>query len=162
MVLDGGACRGGIESTVVAVAPHPRVLRRGLVSAQEISAALGVPVEDAPGQAPSAVAQSPGQLPVHYAPLAPARRFERAQWPAVLGGHDPARVVVLAFSELAAAGARVIRMPADPAAYAARLYAALREADALHPALILIEAVPGAGPLWSAIADRLARATHVG
>ena len=49
--------------------------------------------------------------------------------------------------------------PADAPAYAARLYAALHEADTLHPALIAVERPPASGPIWDAIADRLARAT---
>ena len=53
----------------------------------------------------------------------------------------------------------LIRMPADAAAYAARLYAALREADAAAPTQILIERPPAFGPIWDAISDRLARAT---
>jgi hypothetical protein len=50
-------------------------------------------------------------------------------------------------------------MPNDAAAYAARLYAALREADTANPTVIAIERPPMTGPIWEAVADRLRRAT---
>jgi L-threonylcarbamoyladenylate synthase len=171
-VLDGGPCRGGIESTVVTLAEaRPRILRPGLVSAEELEIVLGCPVESpAPGEVHSgpAPSPSPGMLGSHYAPAAPAVLFQAEHWPDVITGLDgPA--VVLAISPLAVPqGHTVIDMPGEAGAYAARLYAALREADALRPVLIAIERPPGVGDtsapscqraIWQAVMDRLRRAT---
>jgi L-threonylcarbamoyladenylate synthase len=172
-VLDGGPCRGGIESTVLTLAEsRPRILRPGLISAEELEIVLGQPVEQ-PTEAlhtGAGPAPSPGLLGVHYAPRAPALLFDAELWPEVLAGVE-GPVAVLAISPLSTPqGHTVIEMPATPAAYASRLYAALREADALSPTLIAIERPPAAGAretpsaeraVWMAIMDRLARATGV-
>ena len=65
--------------------------------------------------------------------------------------HEPARI--------GEQRVRFIRLPESAGAYAAALYGALREADALEPELILIERPHGSGGLWTAIHDRLERAT---
>src|SRR5205085_2513772 len=82
MVLDGGPCRAGIESTVVALAPRPRIIRRGLISADEIAAVLGRDVEDAPPAHadPGRPQESPGQMARHYAPHSATRLFEPTAW----------------------------------------------------------------------------------
>ena len=193
IVLDGGPCRAGIESTVVAISPDGtlRVLRPGVIGPSELAAALGLPADrvvsapqhtddaaaaSAPGHAPLA---SPGQLASHYAPRAPAVLVSRDQWPALLASlpTDHRRsIALLARGAWPGSGAaRQVTLPDEPAGYAAGLYAALRELDALAPSLIAIEAPPapppagstpslaGAGArdaeLWRAVADRLARAT---
>ena len=162
LVLDGGPCRGGIESTVLSLAePVPRVLRAGLISPDEIEIVLGQAVEgNRPADgASTAPLQSPGQLPVHYAPRARAVLLDIAALnQTLLQSRQP--IVVLSIT-LANIGSphTLIRMPADPTGYAARLYAALHEADNLRPSLIAIERPPTAGAVWEAIADRLTRAT---
>lgn len=153
LVLDGGPCRGGIESTVVSLSPA-RILRPGLVSGAQIAAVLGREVAEGAGDHGGGALPSPGMLDVHYAPRSRAVMMDAGQIAAVKG-----RVVVLAISAVEAPH-RVIRMPADAAAYAARVYAALREADALGPDLIVIERPTGGGPVWRAVLDRLGRATH--
>jgi L-threonylcarbamoyladenylate synthase len=171
LVLDGGPCRTGIESTVLILpcgrgrGQKPQVLRRGVISAAQISRLLGREVLDAatePGPQAAGPLPSPGLLPLHYAPQTPLRLFGAGQWPAVL---DSAKApVVISHRPRVPGGdhpgATLIHMPAQPEAYAARLYAALREADARQPApdLILAEEVPSDHPVWLAIADRLSRA----
>lgn len=174
-VLNGGPCRGGIESTVLTLAEAPpRILRPGLISAEELEIVLGSPVEMMPPPLPGqghevgAPPAGPGMLGVHYAPRAPALLFDRDTWPEVLACVD-GPIVALAISPISAPhGRTVIQMPSEPQAYAARLYAALREADSLTPALIAIEHPPAARnpgtppsecSLWLAIMDRLLRAT---
>ncbi len=171
MVLDGGPCRAGIESTVVSLLAlagggRPRILRPGVIGAEQLSEVLGAPVD--PPASPAApvgngAALSPGLLGRHYAPRTPVVLFDEPQWPTVLDQVNRP-VVVLArrarhLPDLRHAG-RLITMPAEPEAYAARLYAALREADAAGAAVILVERPPPpeAGPVWHAIADRLNRA----
>lgn len=158
-VLDGGPCRGGIESTVVWLAePAPRILRPGLIGAEEIGKVLGQPVAKPSAAPTSGPLEAPGQLLIHYAPVAPAVLVDRSDLPKALA--TPGPHVVLALSPIGPqAGALVIAMPADAAAYAARLYSALREADGLRPARIVIERPPAQGPIWTAIIDRLSRAT---
>jgi L-threonylcarbamoyladenylate synthase len=160
MVLDGGTCRTGIESTVIALSPSPRILRPGIITADVIARTLGRPVEystrtiDGP-------AQSPGLQRAHYAPAAPAVLCDQAQLEILLAGDQPIAVLTARALDLQAPH-RLIRMPATPAAYAAALYASLRAADAGAPALIAIERPQTdsreAG-LWLAVMDRLSRAT---
>jgi L-threonylcarbamoyladenylate synthase len=163
LVLDGGPCRGGIESTVVSLAgPAARVLRLGLVTGAEIGRVLGRPVEIAPpgeAAAADAPAPSPGMQERHYAPRTPAVLFAPDQWPRALTVRRAAVLSSRSLTPPLHPPHVLIRMPADAAAYAARLYAALREADELGADLIAIERPPDSGPVWDAIRDRLARAT---
>lgn len=166
-VLDGGACRAGIESTVLTLSPRPRVLRPGIISAAAIGAVLGCQVDVQPrGANADAPQPSPGLLARHYAPRSPARLFSAQQLPSILAGAG-GNVCILARSSFSIThpACTIIAMPMDASAYAAALYGALRRADAMHPSLIAIERVPPAGgdddetALWHAIADRLTRAT---
>ncbi len=178
MVLDGGACSAGIESTVVRMRDgRPEILRPGVIGPWAISRALGLDdgalaprVSSAPsprGGGAETLA-SPGLLSEHYAPNTPAVRFERARWGRVVEFAAGRPVAVLSMGGFSASEpALVIEMPADPNLYAAGLYAALREADASGAGLIAVESPPlptgrvvGPGEVWLAIADRLRRATR--
>lgn len=147
-LVDGGPCEVGIESTIVDVSgERPALLRLGKITREEVEAVLGEPVELA---LHAARAKAPGQLASHYAPRArlevvPAERLEarRLELVAVEG---PERVATLT------------ALGASPAEWAKNLYAALREADARGPAVILI-APPPEGPMQEAVVDRLARAS---
>ncbi len=163
-VLDGGPCRAGIESTVLDLSSDPpRILRPGVVTAPQISRVLGCTIAG-PGAIGSAglPAPSPGLLGVHYAPRTPAVLLEPADWPAILS--TAPRVAFLSHADRPVPPPhRLIRLPAEAGAYAARLYAALREADELGMDLLAIDRPPR-GPenpeLWDAILDRLTRATR--
>lgn len=178
LVLDGGTSTKGIESTVVrlpsAIGEAVVVLRQGVISADEIARLLGrsVEVQSANTQTPVADAalESPGLLDRHYAPRTRAFRFEAARWPDVLDalldlvnpdGRE-ARGVVLTIGSRSVPSPHVrLVMPSEPRAYAARLYAALREADECGATAIYVETPPDHGdPVWSAIADRVRRATE--
>jgi len=169
LVLDGGACRAGIESTVVDLTGDPaRVLRPGLVTPEQIARVLGRAVARAGERVDHAgPARSPGLLAQHYAPNAPAVLFDAEQWNDLVRAHAGERLAALTISPLPEApGCLRIAMPLDARAYAARLYAALREADATNPSLIAIERPPEAGredaEVWAAILDRLTRAAGGG
>lgn len=156
-VLDGGPCRGGIESTVLLIEDPARILRPGLIGAEELAIVLGRPVEPASaGGLEVGPAMSPGVHGSHYAPRAPAVIFLES--PPMADG--PVVVIALGAGRggVESSSAR-IQMPSDARGYAARLYAALREADAMSPHLIAIEAPPTDGPIWAAVWDRLRRAT---
>lgn len=162
MVLDGGPCRGGIESTVVSLARRPaRVLRLGAVSAGEIARVLGEPVEVGGGEREASGAlASPGMLARHYAPRTAAELFDAERWPGVVDeGPGPVVVLTHARARTVVPPNRLIRMPMDAPGYAARLYEALHEADDAGAARVVIEKPTGEGALWDAVRDRLVRAT---
>ena len=155
LVLDGGPCGVGIESTIVDVSRGKAVLLRpGGISLAELAGALGEPIGLPDAQAP----RVSGSLAAHYAPRTPARLVATE----VLGAEIAkfgARAAVLGFS---APDDRVdfwLRMPKDPALYAQKLYAALRELDATGCELLLIE-LPPVTPDWQAVLDRLRRAAR--
>lgn len=164
LILDGGPCPVGIESTVLSLAGEvPTILRPGTVSLDEIAAVVGE-VAPAPGEAPRAGAAlpSPGMMDRHYAPRAEVRLFDPAERERVFGrsawaAGEAGTVGVIAFAPAAAASGEVIEMPADPRAYAARLYAALHEMDERGCAIVWIERVPE-GAAWAGVRDRLRRA----
>ncbi|HEU4517053.1 MAG TPA: L-threonylcarbamoyladenylate synthase [Steroidobacteraceae bacterium] len=156
LVLDGGDCEVGLESTIVACLDgRVTLLRPGSVSRSQVADVVGS-VSDAGIDAPRA----PGSDRAHYAPATPLAVVPasglRAAVDAALA--EGGRVAVLARS--AQAGDERVsfrRMPESPAAYARALYAALRALDASGAARIVVEAVPE-GEAWAAVADRLGRA----
>ncbi len=176
LVLDGGPCEVGIESTIVdCTRGAPVVLRPGGISAAQIAQALdaardqaapapgndaapapGNDAVPAPGNNAAPAPRVSGSHAAHYAPLTPARLVAPHALDAqiaLLG----AQAGVLAFSRPDERVDFWLRMPRDPAAYAQRLYGALRELDAAGCAVLLVEAPPEA-PEWQAVLDRLRRA----
>jgi L-threonylcarbamoyladenylate synthase len=154
MILDGGPCTVGIESTVLDLAhDEPAILRPGGVSREQIESVIGPVAVKAGVVEASAAAMSPGQHPVHYAPRAPAYRFERG----VLTRLPPGAVALVIGGALA--GGDEIVLPAEPAEYARQFYAALRDLDAARPSAIYVELPPDA-PQWLAVRDRILRATQ--
>ncbi len=154
VVLDGGPCPVGVESTIVdATGPAPRLLRPGAVSAADVVAVGRVDL--APGPART---RAPGTLAAHYAPDARVRVVPAAD---LTDEHEPVaapRVGLLA-PEAVPTPRGVVRLaaPPDVESYARGLYAALREADALGLSLVLAVAPAGDG-LAAAVRDRLSRA----
>jgi L-threonylcarbamoyladenylate synthase len=154
LVLDGGPSEVGIESTIVDLSgAQPVLLRPGVVSRAMLEEALGMPIAARQQDSP----RHSGGLERHYAPKTPARMV-----PAHALDREIARlkdkVAVLAFSRPDERVDFWLRMPREPAAYAHRLYAALRELDGAHCEMILIEAPPES-PEWAGVRDRLVRAT---
>jgi L-threonylcarbamoyladenylate synthase len=158
LVLDGGACSVGLESTIVDVsAGAAAILRPGGVTREEIEAVLGTPV---PVRADGSV-PSPGQLPQHYAPRArvevcPPDGLARRAAALLARGH---RVAACASVWPADLPGRVERIAVDaaPREQARGLYAALREVDRRHCDVVLVIRPEETG-LGLAIADRLRRA----
>lgn len=143
--LDGGACRIGLESTVVGLLDaKARLLRPGAVTRGEIEAVVG-PLAAAGSDA----ARSPGRLARHYAPDAPVR----LEAPAPRPGE-----AYLAFG-LAPDAPLVFNLSGrgDLREAAANLFALLRAADAARPSAIAVAPIPDEG-LGEAINDRLRRA----
>jgi L-threonylcarbamoyladenylate synthase len=144
LVLDGGACTAGIESTIVALREGGgwQILRPGPVSEAEISAVLG----QGPDAVTSAAIEAPGQLASHYSPGKPLRLD-------VLDAE--ADEFHIGFG--AAAGAVSLSATGDLAEAAARLYACLHLAAAAPQRRIAVAPIPEAG-IGAAINDRLRRA----
>ncbi len=145
LILDDGPTPGGIESTIVAPSPVPRLLRPGPITAEEIGVLLNQPV----GGAGDAI-EAPGQLSSHYAPSKPVRlhAIDRRDGEWLIGYGD-----VAGDDTLSAAG--------DPVEAASRLFDALHRADAARAMAIAVAPIPETG-IGAAINDRLRRAAHRG
>jgi L-threonylcarbamoyladenylate synthase len=151
LILDGGPCQVGIESTVLSLAgPQPVLLRPGGIARAEIEAVIG-PVTAA-GDVSLAAHPSPGMHPRHYSPRTRLLLVKDGQVPAQGNGiylqyqHPPVR-----------SGIAIVQMPSTAAEYAAALYDKLHQADAGGYDWIAVDAPPET-PDWEAIRDRLGRA----
>lgn len=159
VVLDGGPCPVGVESTVVdARGDEPVVLREGSVSREDLEAALATRPGSGSDRAPADPASSPGTRYRHYAPtcaleiVAPADAVGRAAELAAAG----LRVGLVASSP-APHGVHGIARFADAPELARRLYAALRDAELAGVDTLVVESVPEIG-VGRAVMDRLRRA----
>ena len=156
IVLDGGECEVGIESTIVDLfSARPRILRPGRITREQLEAVLGENIEDAPG------ADSPrasGTLEAHYAPRTPMLLLAREamEREAVQQRALGQRVALLALGALPQ-GFSGESLPAEAQGYAHGLYAALRALDAGGAHLLLVQRPPE-GRDWLAVHDRLRRA----
>ncbi len=164
MVLDGGSCRVGLESTIVSLVDDcPRLLRPGSILAQDIFAAIGI--EPQPGTSETKI-RVPGNLSSHYAPSVPLTLLSQDDLKALLLKlpENGSRVCALLYSSgltmLAEAGdVDYELMPESAADYARRLYAVMRHFDRGVYASVLVETPPQTTE-WSAINDRLSRASQ--
>jgi L-threonylcarbamoyladenylate synthase len=143
LILDGGACRAGLESTIIAVREKGwELLRPGPITAEEVARVVGA----------AALASSlkgieaPGQLASHYAPSRPLRlnvvQADAGEWHIGFG---------------AVAGDDTLSAPGNLAEAAANLFDALHRADASGRDSIAVAPIPHEG-IGVAINDRLARA----
>ena len=153
LVLDGGPCPVGLESTVLDLtAGRPRLLRPGAVTRAELEAVVGPLAAAEAGEASAAgPLKSPGLLKSHYAPSRPVRLNAEAV------ARDEA---LLAFGPHPLAGAaRTVNLSerGDLLEAAARLFAGLRSLDRPDISAIAVMPIPQDG-LGEAINDRLARA----
>jgi L-threonylcarbamoyladenylate synthase len=168
LVLDGGACDVGIESTIVDCSRGaPVLLRPGMLSLSQLSQACGVAVLNSTSlettPAPSADALSkqapaaPGSLASHYAPRARLRLLSADEMLSRL----PRMAVQVALWTRAVldvpAGVWWVKMPSDAAQCAHELFAQLRAMDAKGVQEIWVE-TPPKGEAWDGVRDRLQRA----
>jgi L-threonylcarbamoyladenylate synthase len=161
MILDGGPCQVGIESTVLDMASHPpRILRPGMIGADQIEAVLGFAMTSG-GHGSSGIARSPGQRPRHYAPQRPVEIVDSGAICAKTARIDDRRAYLVYSDSATAATAGAVRvaLPDLPKRYAAGLYDALHRLDNMAGVdIIVVEDVPS-NPAWDAIRDRLRRAS---
>jgi L-threonylcarbamoyladenylate synthase len=159
MVLDGGPCEVGIESTIVDCSRGvPVLLRPGCITPEQIEAACGQVLVPASALAQAAPRAS-GTLASHYAPQAKLELVDAGQIQerlnvAVAGE----RIGLWSRHQARPSSALVWRpMPLDAASAAHQLFAVLRELDAMGVARIWVERPP-AGTAWDGVRDRLERA----
>ncbi|MDD2544716.1 MAG: L-threonylcarbamoyladenylate synthase [Burkholderiaceae bacterium] len=161
LVLDGGPCAVGIESTIVdCTRGRPVLLRPGAITRAQITAVCGqeaLSKDELPEQTPRAS----GTLEAHYAPSAKVRLMDAQGLQTALDllGTEAPHLAVYARTALrcAAPQVRLQRMPGDASAAAQELFATLRALDATGVALIWIE-TPPATPEWEGVRDRVQRA----
>ncbi len=165
MILDGGACEVGLESTIVYIDNQSvRILRPGGITGPELEMALDMPVNLA--STANLYPRASGLLPAHYAPITPLRMYPAEQiWQqaSTLTAQD-LRILIMTWSntEQLQFSNQLIEhcsMAADPVIYGKQLYAKLRHFDQGAFDYLLIESPPN-DPSWLAIADRLQRASN--
>jgi L-threonylcarbamoyladenylate synthase len=155
VVLEGGDCEVGIESTIVDVSGAlPRILRPGHIDKLQLEAVIGPVAEGGHERSP----RVSGALISHYAPhtrtelLPRARLVERAQ-ACVRNGEN---ILVLSIAH-AVGNVPGLVLADTPESYGHDLYAALRELDARRADRLLVESPPLRSE-WVAVLDRLSRA----
>jgi L-threonylcarbamoyladenylate synthase len=161
LVLDGGPCEVGIESSIVdCTRRQPVLLRPGVLTRAQLEAACGenlLDMDQADGEAPRAS----GTLESHYAPNAKVRLMDAQAIQTALDllGADAVNIAVYARTIVRIKSEKVLyrRMPDDALATAQQLFAVLRGFDDQGVRLIWIEA-PSPAPEWDGVRDRLGRA----
>ncbi|MEP6608224.1 MAG: L-threonylcarbamoyladenylate synthase [Burkholderiaceae bacterium] len=161
LILDGGPCSVGIESTIVDLSGDtPTLLRPGSITREQLQHAIGMPVLDAGSDAP----RTSGRLERHYAPRTPLAVMPAAELQARLARSVSARsdrlAVLAPLSVLQHSRMRVILAIAASEfrdEYERSMYANLHRLDTSGAERLLI-AAPPAGPEWDAVRDRLHRA----
>jgi L-threonylcarbamoyladenylate synthase len=156
-VLDGGACRVGLESTIVAVnGDEWCLLRLGMIKEAAIEEVAGKPALAGDQRTPKA----PGQHLLHYSPKTPMQLFD-SKSALMAFARTQKNCAALIMGEGAIANGKTFNMPNNPEELAEKLYDTLHQMDALNATCLLIEVPPNAAE-WLAIRDRLSRASHIG
>jgi L-threonylcarbamoyladenylate synthase len=157
LVLDGGACEVGIESTIIDLSSGaPILLRPGAISAEGIEAAAGLPV----AQRTSGSPRAPGTLAAHYAPSIPLMLAATPDLDRVVREQSASGAVAVLARHARPPDSRASlwqMAAADAHTYAHYLYALLRTLDRSGCARIVVEEPPLLAE-WDAVRDRLARA----
>ena len=162
MILDGGPCQVGVESTIVDLSgPQPILLRPGHITRQQLEDVLQTEliILQHPEQS---TLRAPGLMAVHYAPVTKAMLCAGEDLPDIVQSltAQGQKIGLLGYQQAIRAHLQLhsIRLPQQAEAYAQALYAALRELDRLQLDLILVEQPPET-EAWRAINDRLNKAT---
>ncbi len=151
LILDGGPCKGGLESTVISlVTPIPLLLRLGLIEPEQIEQVIGPILISSTNISSSATLPSPGMMSRHYAPET-----------TLLLTEDDQIETLLALLRQRGGNPTHLELPDDHETCAAHLYEILREADA-SGATHIVTSLPPAEGRWMAVRDRLLRAATPG
>lgn len=151
LILDGGNCQIGLESTILDFSTSvPKLLRLGSISQAELESCLNQKIT----QVKQGFKVS-GMLKTHYAPITPTYLVNQLP-------KDINNTGVVSCNPFPnnITSTQVIwkQLPSNPKDYAKKLYAALHELDSLGVKSIFVEQVPNT-PTWQAIRDRLKRAS---
>jgi len=165
MILDGGACRIGLESTIISFHDRsPKILRPGGIALSALELVLDSPIMLAHNT--NQTIRTSGSLPAHYAPTTPLRIYSTEQiWDRALAlAAKGLRILAITWSSINQSQPsdqfiQQFSMPADPVTYGQQLYAKLRHFDQASFDYMIIEAPPD-HPSWFAIIDRLQRASY--
>ncbi|QSI77753.1 L-threonylcarbamoyladenylate synthase [Niveibacterium microcysteis] len=163
MILDGGACNVGIESTILDLSrlneAGPVILRPGAIGPDAVAAVIGRrPAMRAPAAAHTEdTPRVSGSLAAHYAPRTPLALVASEALESALASAGPEAAVIARRTASTLAHRVWIQAPASAAGFAHDLYANLRALDALGASQILVEAPPAEAG-WEAVLDRLGRA----
>ncbi len=178
LLLDGGPCDVGIESTILDLSGSaPVLLRPGAITPAQIADIIGVkPKTRAQAENTGPVTRASGDLASHYAPRTPLKLVPPTQLKKEVDAllESGKRAAVLALTTQADAnvsppgvGVRAARRlvwitaPSNAEEYARDLYANLRTLDAAGAAMIFAESLPAA-KAWEAVRDRITRAAVKG
>ena len=165
LVLDGGPCAVGIESSIVdCTRARPVLLRPGVLTRAQLEAACGEPVLDKEDlQVAGSAPRASGTLQAHYAPRAKVRLMDAAELQTLLDlmGAEAAQAHIAIYARTVPTirFAQVLfrRMPDDAPATAQQLFAVLRDFDDQGARLLWIEHPPATSE-WDGVRDRLVRA----
>jgi L-threonylcarbamoyladenylate synthase len=158
LVLDGGPCTVGVESTIVDCSgPRPAILRLGGIAADRVATIVG----QEPDLRTDGSVAAPGALSSHYAPRARVVVVDRdevvARATTLLAADRTVGLLALDTPADIPEGVVVLDAPADVDDYARVLYARLRDADR-HDLDVLLAVTPPPIGVGAAVADRLTRA----
>jgi len=158
VVIDGGACEVGIESSIVdCSSERPALLRPGLLSADALAQAMGHSLAGPSARTPKVS----GSLESHYAPQARVQLLSAAQlaqqWAALSADQRAATAVYARHASTLPAVRVAHNMGTDAQACAHELFAVLRALDQAEVSHIWVERPP-VGPEWAGVSDRLQRA----
>ncbi|MEO6878401.1 MAG: L-threonylcarbamoyladenylate synthase, partial [Gemmatimonadaceae bacterium] len=160
LILDAGPTMVGIESTVIDLTTDPpTMLRPGMIAVPDIEAIIG-PIDIATHTNAAASRPSPGMMDRHYSPRGRLVIVAAADLPEFVRREREAgsRIGALLI-ETVVRNVTAVRMPADPAGYAADLYRALHSFDDAACSVIVVERVPSSAE-WFGVRDRLERASR--
>ncbi len=168
LVIDGGNCDFGVESTIVALRPEgPKLLRPGGVTAETLAKRFGISVDqltecETPAASGTTAMQAPGMMKEHYSPRTPLRLYPSDREVAL-----PKRSGRIAFQKLDPVDAaryvivETLSESGDLGEVARGLFAALRRLDQAELDLIVVDTCESSG-MGLAIMDRLHRAAASG
>lgn len=160
-VLDGGACKVGIESTIVSVEGEDwRILRLGMVSEASIEALAGRPALKKQVNLTKALPRVPGQHLLHYSPKTPVKLFQSREALINFVKTSQKSCAALLFGAGECPSCPCLQLSNQATQAAEALYGTLHKLDALQVEQLLVE-MPPRMTEWAAITDRLSRAAHV-
>ena len=163
LILDGGPCNVGIESTIIDLSRDnspPRLLRPGHITPEQITEVIGEPPELPETMKADGIPRVSGSLDAHYAPRTAMQMVPTANLVRAIEEQQDKEIrcgLLLHSGSPLPAVQSLCLLPNTPEGYARGLYAALRELDQSGNDVILVETVPNT-PRWAAVADRLRRA----